>query len=107
MRKLNMQNLFQEVELIQKSFIYNFQLEWLNTDLLTSYGEIWKYPRGLITLAFHFSFLNEFVFIFEKQAQVTVDKIMFVADKKFSDVKALLSLMALESMCKTSWVLAT
>ena len=27
---------------------------------------------------------------------------MFVADKKFSNVKALLSLMTLESMCKTS-----
>ena len=88
---------------MEKAFFYNFLHEWLNTGLLTSYGEKWNHRRRLITPAFHFSILNEFVPIFEKQAQVLVDKFMSAAtEKKAIDVQVPLSLMTLESMCETS-----
>ena len=88
---------------LQKAFLYDFLHEWLNTGLLTSYGEKWNHRRRLITPAFHFSILNEFVPIFEKQAQILVDKFMSAAnEKKVIDVQVPLSLMTLESMCETS-----
>ena len=88
---------------MEKAFFYNFLHEWLNTGLLTSYGEKWNHRRRLITPAFHFSILNEFVPIFEKQAQILVDKFMSAAnEKKVIDVQVPLSLMTLESMCETS-----
>ena len=88
---------------MEKAFFYNFLHEWLNTGLLTSYGEKWNHRRRLITPAFHFSILNEFVPIFEKQAQILVDKFMSAAnEKKIIDVQVPLSLMTLESMCETS-----
>ena len=88
---------------LRKSFTYNFLHEWLNTGLLTSYGEKWKHRRRIITRSFHFSILKEFVPIFEKQAQILVDKFMCAANEnKVIDVQAPLSLMALESMCETS-----
>ena len=88
---------------MEKAFFYNFLHEWLNTGLLTSYGEKWNHRRRLITPAFHFSILNEFVPVFEKQAQILVDKFMSAAnEKKVIDVQVPLSLMTLESMCETS-----
>ena len=88
---------------MEKAFFYNFLHEWLNTGLLTSYGEKWNHRRRLITPAFHFSILNEFVPVFEKQAQILVDKFMSAANEKnVIDVQVPLSLMTLESMCETS-----
>ena len=88
---------------MEKASFYDFLHEWLNTGLLTSYGEKWNHRRRLITPAFHFSILNDFVPIFEKQAQILVDKFMSAANEnKVINVQVPLSLMTLESMCETS-----
>ena len=62
--------------LMRKSYFYDFLHEWLGTGLLTSYGKKWKTRRRMITPTFHFSILNRFAEIFQKHAQILVERIV-------------------------------
>ncbi|XP_001658673.2 probable cytochrome P450 4d14 isoform X2 [Aedes aegypti] len=60
---------------IKKSIIYEFMRPWLNEGLITSLGKKWAQRRKIITPAFHFKILEEFLAIFNERTEVFVDKI--------------------------------
>ncbi|XP_029723970.1 probable cytochrome P450 4d14 [Aedes albopictus] len=60
---------------IKKSIIYEFMRPWLKEGLVTSLGKKWAQRRRIITPAFHFKILEEFLGIFKERTEVLVDKL--------------------------------
>lgn len=60
---------------IQKSIIYEFMKPWLGEGLLTALGKKWAQRRKVITPAFHFKILEEFLDIFNQRSEDFVGKL--------------------------------
>lgn len=60
---------------VEKAFSYQFYAKWLGQSTVISSGERWSKLRKLVTPAFHFQILEDFVKIFDEQAQVFVKRL--------------------------------
>nr|WCC58139.1 cytochrome P450 [Pharsalia antennata] len=87
---------------IKKSHIYDFLHEWLGTGLLTSYGSKWQNRRKILTPAFHFNILQEFVNIFNKETENLVRVLEKDCDKPYIDVLKPITEFTLCSIGETS-----
>lgn len=54
-------------KLIHKNFLYDFLHSWIGKGLLTGSGERWRVRRKLLTPAFHYRILEDFVPIMRKE----------------------------------------
>jgi cytochrome P450 family 4 len=66
-------------------------------------GEKWKKSRKLITPAFHFKILEEFVEVFNKNAGILVDKLAHHVGGSEFDIYPYISLCALDSICGNAY----
>jgi cytochrome P450 family 4 len=85
-------------KLIDKSDEYDFIAEWLATGLLISSGKKWFQRRKVITPAFHFKILDQFVEIFDKHS-VTFVKNLGKYKGQNLDVFQPITLCALDIIC--------
>ncbi|XP_041778262.1 cytochrome P450 4d2-like [Anopheles merus] len=87
----------------EKSQIYEFIEPWLGQGLLISSGEKWFHRRKIITPTFHFKILESFVTVFNREAELLIEKLGQNADagREF-DIYEPISLYALDSICETS-----
>lgn len=83
---------------IDKSDDYEKFHSWLSTGLLTSTGEKWAKRRKLITPTFHFSILEGFVDIFDKNGSKLVEILRKVYRENF-DVYPFIGLCSLDIVC--------
>lgn len=83
----------------QKSLLYTFLESWLGTGLLLSSGEKWFQRRRILTPAFHFKILEQFVAVFNKETDVMVANLRKHEDGKEFDIYSYVTLMALDSIC--------
>lgn len=83
----------------QKSLLYTFLNSWLRTGLLLSSGEKWFQRRRIITPTFHFKILEQFVTVFNREAETMVDLMRKHVGGKEFDVYSYVTLMALDSVC--------
>ncbi|EDS33785.1 cytochrome P450 4c3 [Culex quinquefasciatus] len=60
---------------VKKSIIYEFMKPWLNEGLITALGKKWAQRRRIITPAFHFKILEEFLDIFNRRSEDFVRKL--------------------------------
>lgn len=81
---------------IEKSEEYEYTKDWIGEGLITSTGQKWFTRRKVITPAFHFSILQSFVEIFDRNADVLVNK-MSQFDRL--DIFPLTLLCALDNIC--------
>lgn len=56
-----------------KAQLYDLLHNWLNDGLLTSNGLKWQTRRKILTPAFHFNILQDFVQIFNEESQELVN----------------------------------
>nr|QUF59368.1 cytochrome p450 CYP4V24 [Brachionus angularis] len=95
--------LFNSSKNTQKSDQYDFLHPWLGTGLLTSYGEKWQTRRRMLTPAFHFEILNDFLDVMNEQAEILVEILENLRKSKteiniFDRIKA----CALDVICETA-----
>lgn len=83
----------------KKSFPYEFLEPWLGTGLLLSFGEKWFQRRRIITPAFHFKILDQFMDVFNHEADVLVSKLEKRVNQGEFDIYDYITLYALDSIC--------
>ncbi|XP_047469313.1 cytochrome P450 4C1-like [Penaeus chinensis] len=87
---------------LDKSRDYDFLHPWLGTGLLTSTGSKWHSRRKLLTPAFHFKILEDFVEVFNQQSNCMVQRLQKKADGKTFDIFPYITLCALDVICETA-----
>lgn len=93
---LNSQNLL-------KSQAYQYIGAWLGNGLLTAVGNHWFVHRKIITPAFHFNILNNFVSTMNENAGKFVDVLKkHHANGNFFDIHEVISLVQLDVICETA-----
>ncbi|KAE8746742.1 Cytochrome P450 CYP4c [Frankliniella occidentalis] len=89
--------------LTDKSDEYLYLRPWLGTGLLTSSGAKWHRRRKVLTPAFHFRILDDFIDVFREQAAVLADKMEALAgDPEGFNVFPLVTLCTLDIICETA-----
>ncbi|KAB7506176.1 Cytochrome P450 4C1 [Armadillidium nasatum] len=81
---------------LDKSADYKALHPWLGTGLLTSTGTKWHHRRKILTPAFHFKILEDFVDIFNQQSQIFVQKLNSKCDGKPFDIFPYITLCTLD-----------
>uniref|UniRef100_A0A0N4Z8R6 Cytochrome P450 n=1 Tax=Parastrongyloides trichosuri TaxID=131310 RepID=A0A0N4Z8R6_PARTI len=90
-------------KMLNKLFQYNFLSPWIGDGLLISKPDKWKPRRKLLTPAFHYDILKDFVFIFNKHAKTLVGKFDKLAEKdEFVDIFHIISLCTLDIICEAA-----
>uniref|UniRef100_A0A182Y395 Uncharacterized protein n=1 Tax=Anopheles stephensi TaxID=30069 RepID=A0A182Y395_ANOST len=86
----------------KKSYQYDFLEPWLGTGLLLSFGEKWFQRRKIITPSFHFKILDQFMDVFNKEADTLVTKLERHVNQNEFNIYDYITLYALDSICATS-----
>nr|XP_053637587.1 cytochrome P450 4c3-like isoform X3 [Cherax quadricarinatus] len=89
-------------KLLDKGMDYEFLHPWLGLNLLTFPGSLWHTRRKLVSPAFHFKILEEFVSIFNKQSCKLVQKLEKKADGNTFDIFDDVTLCVLDAICETA-----
>nr|AVL92870.1 CYP450 [Locusta migratoria] len=89
-------------EQITKSDIYTFLHPWLGDGLLTSTGSKWHSRRKMVTPAFHFKILENFVDVFAEKSQILVDILKTKADDRPFDFYPYITRCTLDIICETA-----
>lgn len=84
-----------------KSSSYSLLHSWLGTGLLTSNGAKWKSRRRMLTPAFHFKILEDFVAPMNRIARRTASKIGEMLDEPWIDVVPLAASCTLDVLLET------
>lgn len=87
---------------IEKSDEYSFMWAWLGDGLLVSNGKKWHQRRKVITPAFHFKILEDFVEIFDKQGDLFVEKMAKKKSRTPLDIFPDVTLCALDTICESA-----
>ncbi|XP_015833627.1 cytochrome P450 4c3-like [Tribolium castaneum] len=90
-------------KLLKKSVNLRFLEPWIGTGLVTADGgPKWKTHRKLITPAFHFKILEQFVDIFESGGDILVKKLSEVSGSKSCDIYPYITKCTLDIICETA-----
>lgn len=83
----------------KKAGEYSFLEPWLKEGLLVSDGSKWFKRRKILTPAFHFKVLEEFIEIFERQSQVFVSNLSGEIQEEEIDLYHFVNLQTLDTIC--------
>jgi len=87
---------------IDKSPEYNYLHPWLGTGLLTSFGSKWHSRRKILTPAFHFKILDDFIEVFHEQATIMVQKLQSEVGKGAFNAFPYVTHCTLDVICETA-----
>jgi cytochrome P450 len=90
---------------VSKGMHYNFIKPWLGLGLLISNGDKWRRMRKLLTPAFHFKILQDFLPIMNTNGKVLVDKLETISQQNqglIQDLRPLIIACTLDVICETA-----
>merc|ERR1711892_675591 len=87
---------------ITKDKDYKFLLPWLGTGLLTSTGNKWHTRRKMLTPAFHFRILEDFLDVMNQQTELLCDILEPLCNGPEIDIFPLVTHCALDIICETA-----
>ncbi|XP_061385989.1 cytochrome P450 4d2-like [Musca vetustissima] len=88
---------------ITKSSFYDFLIDWLGRGLLLSNGKKWHTRRKIITPAFHFKILEQFVEVFDQQSTIMAKNLYARANGRTAiDMFPVVCRMALDTISETA-----
>nr|UUB32718.1 cytochrome P450 CYP4EX1 [Dendroctonus valens] len=96
------ENVIGSMKHLEKSFLYKFLNRWLGEGLLTSTGLKWQKRRKMLTPAFHFSILQQFVSTFNKEVKRFVAEIETGYLNKPVNIVPFVSNFSLATIAETS-----
>nr|XP_018916558.1 PREDICTED: cytochrome P450 4C1-like [Bemisia tabaci] len=96
------ESIFNNGKHIEKSIFYRLMEPWLGSGLLTSDGRKWHSRRKMITPAFHFTILSDFVEVFVKNAEILVEKLETCEKMEEFEVSDIISANTLDNVCETA-----
>ncbi|XP_023013819.2 cytochrome P450 4c3 [Leptinotarsa decemlineata] len=89
-------------EILDKNDSYKFLNNWLGKGLLTVEGSKWKKSRKLLTPAFHFSIVDQFVEVFDNNANILVGLLEKEQENDFVDVFPYITMYTLDNICEAT-----
>lgn len=87
---------------MQKASHYKFISMLLGNGLVTSSGEHWQNHRKIIMPAFNYTFLKDFIAVFDRHSQIFVDKLRNKADGNILNIGEYVNLMTLDIILETA-----
>ncbi|XP_068081533.1 cytochrome P450 4C1 isoform X2 [Anabrus simplex] len=87
---------------ISKASDYRLLSCWLRDGLLLSTGEKWHTRRKMLTPAFHFKILEDYIPVFSRNSKILVNKLWEYIDEPFVRVNKLITLCTLDIICETA-----
>nr|CAI5817576.1 unnamed protein product [Callosobruchus analis] len=85
-------------KILDKGLEYQHLYNWLGSGLLISNATKWRKSRKMLTPAFHFSILEQFTDIFEKNGKILIEKLEGTCGKEI-DVHPYITWCALDVIC--------
>ncbi|KRF99612.1 uncharacterized protein Dwil_GK25786, isoform C [Drosophila willistoni] len=104
----DVEHVLSSTQLLDKAFEYDFLGQWLNQGLLVSGGRKWHQRRKIITPAFHFRILEQYVEIFDRQTRQFVKNLDTALRKEAAnswngvDLGRFIHLCTLDVICETA-----
>ncbi|KAL6262133.1 hypothetical protein P5V15_007232 [Pogonomyrmex californicus] len=89
-------------EHLGKGYIYTFIYPWLGTGLLTSEGSKWRERRKILTPAFHFIILKQFVNVFVEESNRMIRSLKNTNTLIIDDLRNFISQHTLNAICETA-----
>ncbi|XP_028968801.1 cytochrome P450 4c3-like [Galendromus occidentalis] len=86
---------------LKKPILYSLLNTWLGAGLLTSWGNKWRSRRKMLTPAFHFRILEDFLPVMNEQAEVFVECLEEKIGTDF-DVVPIITKCTLDIICETA-----
>lgn len=90
--------------LTQKSAEYRFLNSWLGEGLVTSGRQKWRSRRKILTPAFHFRIIEDFLPIINEQSNILLDKLnrLTIDGETEMDAVPIITLCMLDIICETA-----
>ncbi|KAL6262130.1 hypothetical protein P5V15_007230 [Pogonomyrmex californicus] len=98
----DMEAILNNTKHIDKSMIYDILLPWFNTGLLTSKGAKWHSRRKILTSAFHFNILQQFVEILIEEGENMTKSLKDTGGTIVKDLLPFVSEYTLNAICETA-----
>lgn len=101
----NVEAVLSSTSVINKADEYSFFEPWIGEGLVTSKRKKWRFRRKILTPAFHFRILNDFLPIMNEEATKLVRKmnnIKYLAEDCSFDITPLVTLCTLDTICETA-----
>ncbi|GFR06512.1 cytochrome P450 4V2 [Trichonephila clavata] len=86
---------------LKKAWFYELLHPWIGTGLLTSNDEKWRVRRKMLTPAFHFNILKDFLPVFNKQSKVLMGILENSTQEEFVDIVPLITKCSLDIICES------
>uniref|UniRef100_A0A0N5A8Z2 Cytochrome P450 n=1 Tax=Syphacia muris TaxID=451379 RepID=A0A0N5A8Z2_9BILA len=87
---------------LKKPFHYNFLSEWIGHGLLINTPENWRPRRKLLTPAFHYDILKDFVEVYNRHGTTLLHKFEKLAGDRYNEIFRTISLCTIDIICEAA-----